>query len=130
MEQTDSAANSVRVVTRRRAARVKVRLPVVVQSTFHTQGTIQNLSRTGCAIECGTYYHVGEQIVLVFALPISGELRIRAMVRWATVPLLGAEFCPGQKKEENMIGTYVASQLLGEDSPTSEKAPTQPPHQP
>jgi hypothetical protein len=130
MEQTDSATNSVPVVTRRRATRVKVRLPVVVQSTFHTQGVLQNLSRTGCAIECGTYYHVGEQIVLVFALPISGELRVRAVVRWATVPLLGAEFCSGQKKEENMIGTYVAGQLLAEDSSTSEKTPMQPHCQP
>jgi hypothetical protein len=128
MEQSDSATNSVPVVTRRRATRVKVRFPVVVQSTFHTQGTMQNLSLKGCAIECGTYYYVGEKIVLVFGLPTSGELRIDAVVRWATVPLLGVEFCPNQKKEEDMIGTYVAGQLRGNTS--TEEVSIQPHRQP
>ncbi len=87
MESIDPCSGRVPVVTRRRSARVPVRLPVTVLSTFRTAGTVQNLS--GCAIDSPTYYQVGEQVRLDFVVPTLGPVTLQAEVRWAALPFMG-----------------------------------------
>jgi hypothetical protein len=92
---------------RRKSLRWEVRVPVSVSGSYRSVGTISNLSTGGCAIHAMSSYQKGEDVLLVFALPGSDQVIIRATVHWASWPFLGVGFCAGQDQATLAVSAYL-----------------------
>jgi hypothetical protein len=67
-----------RLSERRKSLRWEVRVPMSLSGSYHSEGTISNLSTGGCAIHAMSSYQKDDEVLLIFALPGAGHVLIRA----------------------------------------------------
>jgi Tfp pilus assembly protein PilZ len=74
---------------------------------YRAEGMICNLLTGGCAIRTMSFYHYGEEILLVLVLPDAGQVAICAVVRWISRPFVGVEFFRDQDQAKLAVGSYL-----------------------
>lgn len=80
--------------------------------TLEGEGTVYNLSKTGCHVRCETTVQPGMDLALSFFIPDYGwPLRVdHAIVRWARGEDFGVEFVEMQPTQRERLRLFLTTQ--------------------
>ncbi len=99
----------------RRSPRFPVHcLIVFYRNDTRAEGTMINVSMSGCGVESATRLHRGNCVVLLLHLPDQAPpIQVLAMVRWAHEQRFGLEFLNLRAEDQERLRRFIETLTAG-----------------